>query len=182
MNFSSVCGCSPLPRKQSPNSARLPRLFSICPHWKQKVSLKASNTRCTPCLCAQPGAILHHPVIPLHSPIKYMSFQSSPPKAFLKSPSSLQFPYPTPTRYYLHLQGTRPSLLQPFFLYLYGRTIQLSPALIPNFIASISSERLNLFSTSHGIVVSLRSLFPNLCTSCPTSGTEKFLILRTTLS
>lgn len=117
---------------------------------ENRKSLKASNTRCTPCLCAQPGAILHHPVIPLHSPIKYMSFQSSPPKGLLKvSQQSPSFLILLPTRYYLHLQGTRPSLLQPFFLYLCGRDHTTISCSHPKFHSIYQFREVKFYSQHH---------------------------------
>lgn len=117
---------------------------------ENRKSLKASNTRCTPCLCAQPGAILHHPVIPLHSPIKYMSFQSSPPKGLLRvSQQSPSFLILLPTRYYLHLQGTQPSLLQLFFLYLRGRDHTTISCSHPKFHSIYQFREVKFYSQHH---------------------------------
>lgn len=105
-------------------------------------SLKYSNTPCMPHPCAQPGAILYHPVIPLHSPIKYMGFQSSPPKGLLKvSQQSPSFLILLPTRYYLHLQGTQPSLLEVFFLQFCGRDHKTISCSHPKFHSILSVQR-----------------------------------------
>lgn len=105
-------------------------------------SLKSSNTPCTLHPCAQPGAILHHPVIPLHSPIKYMGFQSSPPKGLLKvSQQSPGFLILLPTGYYLHLQGTQLSFLEVFFPQFCDRDHKTISCSHPKFHSSLSFQR-----------------------------------------
>ena len=126
-------------------------------------SLKSSNTPCTPRPCAQPGAILHNPVIPLRSPIKYMGFQSSPPKGLLKvSQLSPSFLILLRTRYYLHLQCTQPSLLQVVFLYLCGRDHKTISCSHPKFQSIYQFREVKFYSQHHMHSGRLERPFPKI--------------------